>query len=108
MSYSIWLLPIQKHHEVGKTVGQLARHRMSKVCGMLLLSVLSGVMAVADEPVRADAASPALRRWAILAAPEVREAGISDLLAARLSERKFELVERDQLEAVLKELKLSQ
>ena len=55
-----------------------------------------------------DAAEVPLHRWAILAAPEVREAGISDLLTAKLSEREFELVERDQLEAVLKELKLSQ
>lgn len=59
-------------------------------------------------PLGTQASEPAFRRWAILSAPEVREAGISDLLTAKLSEREFELVERDQLEAVLKELKLSQ
>lgn len=54
------------------------------------------------------AEADALRRWAVLAAPEVREAGVSDLLTAKLSQREFELVERDQLDAVLKEVKLSQ
>jgi hypothetical protein len=55
-----------------------------------------------------DAAEVPLRRWAVLAAPEVREAGISDLLTAKLSEREFELVEREQLDAAQKELRLSQ
>jgi hypothetical protein len=50
----------------------------------------------------------ALRRWAIIGDAEVTKAGISDLLAAKLAAtEKLELVEREQLEMVLKELELA-
>jgi hypothetical protein len=49
-----------------------------------------------------------LRRWAILASAELRQAGLSDLLTAELSKSPgIELVEREQLAAATKELDLS-
>jgi curli biogenesis system outer membrane secretion channel CsgG len=54
----------------------------------------------------ADAAD-VFPRWAILSAPEVASSGLSDLLTAELSQRKFELVEREQLAAITKEIELS-
>ena len=47
------------------------------------------------------------QRWAILPAPEVAASGLSDLLTAELSQRSFELVEREQLAAITKEIELS-
>lgn len=73
--------------------------RILSMCLWMSLVLDLGVANAADAP---------LRRWAVLAAPEVRESGVSDLLTVMLSEQEFELVERDQLETVLKELKLSQ
>jgi hypothetical protein len=54
----------------------------------------------------------AAERWAIVAATEVQESGLSDLLTARLSrhepdEPAIELVERDRLDAALRELELA-
>ncbi|MBC7816481.1 MAG: hypothetical protein IAG10_06300, partial [Planctomycetaceae bacterium] len=83
----------------------MGHRRLKEVWWLLLLAVMSSAIVATDKPAQADAAPPMFRRWAILAAPEVREVGVSDLLTAKLSEREFELVERDQLEAVLKELK---
>ena len=59
------------------------------------------------EPVRAETPRELLRRWAILASPATSTTGLSDLLMAELSERKFELVEREQLAAITKEIELS-
>lgn len=66
----------------------------------------------AAEPV--DGESPAqrtslaLRRWAVLSDESCRDAGLSDLLTAELSAVPgLELVERDDLEAALRELELS-
>jgi len=46
-------------------------------------------------------------RWAILAAPEVEESGLSDLLTIELS-KSVELVERESLQRVMREVELSQ
>ena len=54
------------------------------------------------------AADPiAFQRWAILAAPDVRDANLSDLLTAELSKKSIELVEREQLDTVTREIELS-
>ncbi|TVS16323.1 MAG: hypothetical protein EA424_14355, partial [Planctomycetaceae bacterium] len=54
----------------------------------------------------------AAERWAIVAATELQESGLGDLLTARLSrhepdEPEIELVERDRLDAALRELELA-
>ncbi|HLQ47170.1 MAG TPA: hypothetical protein VK137_20670, partial [Planctomycetaceae bacterium] len=67
----------------------------------------SSAVVAADNPTRTDVASPVFRRWAILASPEVRAAGISDLLLAELARQKLELVEREQIAAITQELELS-
>lgn len=53
-------------------------------------------------------AEPEFRRWAIITAPELRETGIADLLTVKLSAESFELVERDELDRLTRELELSQ
>ncbi len=53
-------------------------------------------------------ASPvSFQRWAVLASPAVRDAGVSDLLVAELSKRKLELVEREQWDAIAREVELT-
>ncbi len=47
------------------------------------------------------------QRWAVLASSEIQKAGLSDLLVAKLSEQSVELVEREQIQAVFKEIELS-
>ena len=58
-------------------------------------------------PATSVAAEEVFRRWAILATPDIANFGVSDLLAAELSQRKFDLVEREQLAAITKEIELS-
>lgn len=53
------------------------------------------------------AESESFGRWAILAEPYLRESGVSDLLTAQLLAEKVELVEREQLVAVTREIELS-
>ncbi len=72
------------------------------------------VRCVAGWCLTAAACGPAgaAERWAIVAAAEVQESGLSDLLTARLSrhepdEPEIELVERDRLDAALRELELA-
>src|SRR5712691_143191 len=56
----------------------------------------------------ADKSAPAaFQRWAVLAAPELRDSGLSDLLTAKLSSAEIDLVEREQLDAITKEIELS-
>ncbi|MCA9048674.1 MAG: hypothetical protein KDA89_08095 [Planctomycetaceae bacterium] len=52
-------------------------------------------------------AQESTQRWAILAAPEVQQAALSDLLTVELSQS-LELVERQQLQRILDEVELSQ
>ena len=47
-------------------------------------------------------------KWAILASPEIRQAGVSDLLFVELAKQRLDLVEREQLDKLLKEVELSQ
>lgn len=72
---------------------------------IVLLLTLMGVSEVcAAEP----AVKSSLKRWAILATDEVRQAGVADLVFERLSkEADLELVEREQLDVVLREIKTS-
>ncbi len=83
------------------------KHRANLHRVVVLLAVLCGAVFAADKPARTEAASPAFHRWAILASPEIRDAGISDLLTAELSKKSIELVEREQLDAVSREIELS-
>lgn len=54
------------------------------------------------------AAEPKLKRWAIIASKELRDVGLSDLVAAQLSDVSgIELVEREQIDLVTKELELA-
>lgn len=55
----------------------------------------------------AQGSEPSFRRWAVLAAPLIRDAGISDLLTSELTAKSLEPVERDQLDAVTKEIELA-
>jgi hypothetical protein len=53
-------------------------------------------------------AKPSFRRWAIISSGEARQDGLGDLVTAELSKSKdLELVERDRLEMVTKELRLA-
>lgn len=62
---------------------------------------------MAAQPERRAEPPSALRRWAILSSPKVRETGLADLLTAALSQRpSFELVEREQLAAATREQEL--
>jgi len=54
-----------------------------------------------------NASEPELKRWAIIASKELRDVGLSDLLAAQLSDVSgIELVEREQIDLVARELEL--
>lgn len=76
----------------------MTKSRLLTVCvGLSLL--FRAVIASADEP--------HFQRWAVLPAPEVADTGLSDLLIAELSQRQFDLVEREQLAAIVKEIELS-
>jgi hypothetical protein len=56
----------------------------------------------------APAVKPALRRWAVICSQEAQQAGLNDLATAELSKVKdLELVERERLDAVTKELQLA-
>ena len=49
------------------------------------------------------------RRWAVISSPEVRTSGLGDLATAELGRvREIELVERDELQKIERELELSQ
>jgi len=55
-----------------------------------------------------NAAESELKRWAIVASKELRDVGLSDLLAAQLSDVSgIELVEREQIDLVTRELELA-
>jgi hypothetical protein len=75
---------------------------MAICCAAVLM--IDSAAAVIGQP-----AKPApWRRWAIVATPELRGGGLSDLLTARLSEDdSIELVEREQLDLALRELDLA-
>lgn len=67
--------------------------------------MLAAGAAIGTAPARA--AEP-LKRWALLASPEIEKTGLPDLLTADLSKQPgIELVERQQIAAVVKELTLS-
>ncbi len=86
------------------SAARLSWSRYSLLLGSLSLLLFTCSTAVADD----SADAPALRRWAIVAPTNVQETGLADLLTARLSEREqIELVERDRLEAILKEQELA-
>ncbi len=74
---------------------------------ILLASVLFGLLSDRPLPAVEPMETFVFRRWAILPAPEVRDAGLSDLLTAELSRKSIELVEREQLDAVAKEIELA-
>lgn len=54
-----------------------------------------------------SAEQPAFRSWAIVTSPEIRKTGIADLLAVQLSQKQLELVERDEIDRLTRELELS-
>lgn len=54
-----------------------------------------------------SAAEPVFKRWAVIASPELQKDGVSDLLFAELSAKSIELVEREELSAVTKEIELA-
>ncbi len=71
----------------------------------ILLAILCQLL-IGPAILRAD--DHPLRRWAVLASAELRQAGLSDLLTLELSKAKnIELVEREQLAAATRELELS-
>lgn len=72
------------------------RRRLRLTGLMLWLLLVAGSTDAAD----------AFRRWAVLSAPEVATTGLSDLLTSELSQRSFDLVEREQLAAITKEIEL--
>ena len=68
----------------------------------LMLYLSGAVSAAAAEP------SPiALKTWAVLSQQQVRASGLSDLVTAKLSEQKVEMVERDALDLVFKEAEVT-
>ena len=51
---------------------------------------------------------PSFRRWAVICSKDAQQAGLGDLVTAELSKEKdLELVDREQLDAVTKELQLA-
>lgn len=54
-----------------------------------------------------DAAEMPLSRWAVLASPAAKDAGVSDLLVAELTKQKLELVEREQWDTIAREVELT-
>ena len=50
----------------------------------------------------------ALQRWAVIADRELREAGLSDLVTAALADAGLELVEREQIDKLTREIELAQ
>ena len=84
------------------------KHRVNIACVVVqMLAVMSGELVAADKPARTDVASLVFRRWAVLASPAARDAGVSDLLVAELAKRKVELVEREQWDAIAREVELT-
>ena len=85
---------------------------LSVVAGTMILAFLAGCSrsgpsedVAVSVPAESTAAKPSFRRWAVICAEEVRQAGLGDLVTVELSKASdLELVERDQLEAVTREL----
>ena len=78
----------------------MAGHRVTPVVRMLVTWAIA--CALLSAPAAAD---DALRRWAIVAADEVRQSGLADLLIAEATKLPaIELVERDELDRVANEL----
>ncbi|MFM9961812.1 MAG: CsgG/HfaB family protein [Planctomycetaceae bacterium] len=74
----------------------------------LLPRLATIILVVLSVPCLSAAEKPAaFHRWAVLAAPEIHESGLSDLLTAQLTAANVELVEREQLDAVTREIELS-
>ena len=82
---------------LGKPTGASALRLIYGIIAVLLSGSLPAIGAEGDS----------FHHWAILAAPEMRESGVSDLLTAQLTAEKVELVEREQLAAVTREIELS-
>ncbi len=70
---------------------------------LLVLAVYlqAGVLVATQPDPRADPV-----RWAVICTSDLQELGVSDLLTAQLSEEGFELVERERLYEVIRELEL--
>ena len=64
----------------------------------------------AKPPSRPHAIGPvklSFRRWAVICSKDVQQAGLGDPTAELSKEKDLELVDRDQLDAVTKELELA-
>ena len=80
------------------------RHSHIAACLVIVLLLLLQLPIASSA---AESAPTTFRRWAVLATPELRDSGLSDLLTAQLTAVDVELVEREQLDAVAKEVELS-
>jgi len=70
-------------------------------------SLQTGLQARADDANDTRSVSP-LRHWAVIADPVLRKTGLSDLVNAELTSRGVLLVEREQIDRVLREVELTQ
>ncbi len=71
--------------------------------------IIAGLIGLSTTVLVADEKSHPLKRWAVLASPKLQEIGLVDLVTAELSRVKdIDLVEREQLIAVAKELAVTQ
>ena len=93
---------------------RIATTRRWRLLSFVCFCCLVGITAANSAEQNVQGKSPAqsgeplvLRRWAILSDEAVRTSGVSDLLTAELSAvPRLELVERDELAAVLRELEI--
>lgn len=89
----------------GEQLGRCAPHAVNRSLRTLsatvtLLACLVSHAAAAEESI--------YKRWAVIASEQVRQSGLADLLFAELSRKeRIELVERERLDAMVKELELS-
>ena len=72
---------------------------------MLRVALLAVWLLIVASSAFAD--EPAFKRWAVIASPELQQSGVADLLFAELSAKSIELVEREELSAITKEIELS-
>lgn len=100
--------------EAGKGRTSMRKRAVTRIVVLGLIASMSSTVGADEGPavvavIAAPGSQAAPRRWAIVASPRVREWVLADLLTAELSAMPgVQLVERDRIDAALRELTLSE
>ena len=89
-------------------MNQIHRCRMSRTWSRnIFLACFSALWGLSAAPTHADDAKTAYRRFAVIGSQAVQKSALSDLITVELQQAGIELVEREQLNAVVTEQALA-